>query len=151
MKKQIRKQESGFTLIELVLVIIVLGVLAATAIPKFVNLKGEAVDASAKNAEGVVKGAYGMFLGKNKTFPTLDDLAAAIDVPNTAAHVDYTGLDSVATTLDGISIVLETDSANNPKTEALVSVFTDEGCSVAPTVTTEQVLCIQGITTTVAP
>ena len=36
------KKQSGFTLIELVIVIIILGVLSATAIPKFINLQDDA-------------------------------------------------------------------------------------------------------------
>ena len=36
------KRQQGFTLIELVVVIIILGILAVTAAPKFINLQGDA-------------------------------------------------------------------------------------------------------------
>lgn len=45
-----RSNQQGFTLIELIIVIVILGVLAVTASPKFLDLKG---DAQAGTLEGV--------------------------------------------------------------------------------------------------
>lgn len=47
-----KTQQSGFTLIELVMVIVILGILAATAVPKFVNLTGDAQQASTDGIAG---------------------------------------------------------------------------------------------------
>jgi len=51
------KQQAGFTLIELVMVIVILGILAATAIPKFVNLQNDARIASVNGIAGGLRSA----------------------------------------------------------------------------------------------
>lgn len=55
-----RKQNSGFTLIELVVVIIILGILAVVALPKFINLGDDADKAVVKGTAGTFKEAVNL-------------------------------------------------------------------------------------------
>jgi len=52
-----KQRQKGFTLIELVVVIIILGILAATAMPRFLNIQAEARTSSLQAAFGAVRAA----------------------------------------------------------------------------------------------
>ncbi|WP_318487640.1 type II secretion system protein [Photobacterium leiognathi] len=58
------KKQQGFTLIELVVVIVILGILAVTAAPKFMNLQNDARTATLEGLKGSIQGAAGIVYGK---------------------------------------------------------------------------------------
>jgi MSHA pilin protein MshA len=100
--------QKGFTLIELVVVIVILGILSAVAVPKFVDMQTEAKQAALEGARGSVKSAVNLVHAKwlvgGQTSP--------VDVEGDNIAVDAFGYPTLASIVDAAGIGDDFTSSN---------------------------------------
>lgn len=94
--------QKGFSLIELVIVIVILGLLAATAIPRFLNVTDDAENASVDGVSGGLATAVGFVRaqwevdGRRNTSVILDGTSVSLDTrfgfPTGVTNTDVTSM-----------------------------------------------------------
>lgn len=118
------QKQNGFTLIELVVVIIILGILAVTAAPKFINLQSDARASALQGVKGAIQGANGLVFAKAAL--------AGLEKSDAAAGTDVTIIGEKGTvgavsvkTIYGYMIAKEADFSKAMDVSFVLSTETD--------------------------
>ena len=105
-----RGEEAGFTLVELLVVMLILGILAAIAIPAFFSQRDKGYDSDAKANVRTVQTAYETYAVDNNgsyTTSAIADLAAIEGSIN-----DFSGEVTITGGADSYTVVGNSDSGN---------------------------------------
>ena len=98
---KILRDQKGFTLIELVLIIVILGVMAAVAIPRFVSLQNDATAATNIAYVGALRSAVSIRFADQLLHAGTPDVigSTAVEAPATAANLQALVASTMPTSL----------------------------------------------------
>ena len=131
------KRQQGFTLIELVVVIIILGILAVTAAPKFINLQSDARASAIQGMKGAIQGANSLVYSKAALAGKEKEATYTLDIAGTSA------------TTDDVAIVYGYMDATKAALEAGMDVKFDAGTSPTATGSNDWVINVSGSSATI--
>lgn len=122
------KRQQGFTLIELVVVIIILGILAVTAAPKFINLQSDARASAIQGMKGAIQGANSLVYSKAALLGIESQPTGSVDVLGDTVAVEPPATPTVGIA-DDVPVAFGYMTATQAALEAGMDVKFDSGTS----------------------